>query len=154
LQLREKQKARQSYGVLERQFRKLFGDALRTPGATGEILLQLLERRLDNVVYRMGFGDSRAQARQRVLHGHFTVDGRKVSIPSYRVRAGEIVGWKTASKDRQFAQDILRTVGQRPLPDWIDLDKAEMTAVIRRNPEAADIDSRIETRMVVEFYSR
>ena len=154
VQLREKQKARQSYGVLERQFRRYFGDALRMPGATGDNLLQLLERRLDNVVYRLGFGDSRAQARQRVLHGHFTVNGRKVNIPSYRVRPGEVVAWKAASKDRQFAQDALRTVGQRPIPLWIDLDRAQMTAAIMRPPEAADIDSRIETRMVVEFYSR
>lgn len=154
VQLREKQKARQSYGVLERQFRRYFGDALRMPGATGDNLLQLLERRLDNVVYRLGFGDSRAQARQRVLHGHFTVNGRKVNIPSYRVRPGEVVAWKAASKDRRFAQDALRTVGQRPIPLWIDLDRAQMTATVTRPPEAADIDSRIETRMVVEFYSR
>ena len=154
LQLREKQKARQSYGVLERQFRNYFSNALRSPGATGDNLLQLLERRLDNVAYRLGFGDSRAQARQRVLHGHFMVNGRRVNIPSYRVRPGETVTWKPASKDKQFAQDAIRTVGQRPIPEWISLDKGEMTATITRVPEAADIDSRIETRMVVEFYSR
>ncbi len=154
IQLREKQKARQSFGVLERQFRSYFTDALRMPGATGDNLLQLLERRLDNVAYRIGFGDSRAQARQRVLHGHFTVNGRKVNIPSYRLRPGEVVAWKPASKDKQFAQDIIRTVGQRPLPEWIDFNKGEMTATIMRSPETADIDSRIETRMVVEFYSR
>ncbi len=154
LQLREKQKARQSYGVLERQFRKYFSDALRAPGATGDNLLQLLERRLDNVAYRIGFGDSRAQARQRVLHGHFRVNGRRVNIPSYRVRPGEVVSWKSASKDRQFAQDTIRTVGQRLLPEWLSLDKAEMTATIDRLPEPTDIDSRVDTRMVVEYYSR
>ncbi len=154
LQLREKQKARQSYGALERQFRKYFSDALRARGATGDNLLQLLERRLDNVVYRVGFGDSRAQARQRVLHGHFRVNGRKVNIPSYRVRAGETVTWKDASKERQFAQDALRTSGQRVVPEWLSLDKGEMTATVTRLPEPADIDSRIETRMVVEYYSR
>ena len=154
IQLREKQKARQSYGVLERQFRKYFGDAIRLPGATGDNLLQLLERRLDNVTYRVGFADSRAQARQRVLHGHFTVNGKKVNIPSYRVKAGEVVAWKPNSKDKQFAQDVIRTVGQRPVPEWISLDKGEMTAKVNRVPEASDIDSRLETRMVVEFYSR
>ena len=154
VQLREKQKTRQSYGVLERQFRRYFGDALRMQGATGDNLLQLLERRLDNVVYRIGFADSRAQARQRVLHGHFTVNGRKVNVPSYRVRTGEIVAWKPASKDAQFAQDAIRAVGQRPLPEWIELDKGEMAAMITRNPQPADVDSRIEPRMVVEFYSR
>ena len=154
VQLREKQKTRQSYGVLERQFRRYFGDALRMQGATGDNLLQLLERRLDNVVYRIGFADSRAQARQRVLHGHFTVNGRKVNVPSFRVRPGEIVAWKPSSKDAQFAQNAIRSVGQRPVPEWIELDKAEMTAMIARNPEPADVDSRIEPRMVVEFYSR
>ena len=154
VQLREKQKARQTYGVLERQFRRYFGDALRMQGVTGENLLQLLERRLDNVVYRIGFADSRAQARQRVLHGHFTVNGRKVNIPSYRVRAGEMVAWKPSSKDAQFGQDTVRSVGQRPMPEWIEFDRNEMTAMIARNPEPTDIGSKIETRMVVEFYSR
>ena len=154
VQLREKQKARQTYGVLERQFRRYFGDALRMQGVTGENLLQLLERRLDNVVYRIGFADSRAQARQRVLHGHFTVNGRKVNIPSYRVRTGEMVAWKPSSKDAQFGQDTVRSVGQRPMPEWIEVDRNEMTAMIARNPEPTDIGSKIETRMVVEFYSR
>ena len=154
VQLREKQKARQTYGVLERQFRRYFGNALRMQGATGENLFQLLERRLDNVIYRIGFADSRAQARQRVLHGHFTVNGRKVNIPSYRVRPGEMIAWKQSSKDAQFGQSAVRSVGQRPIPEWIEFDRGEMTAMIARNPESADIDSKIEPRMVVEFYSR
>ena len=154
LQLREKQKARQSYGVLERQFRRYFSDARKLPGVTGDNLLQLLERRLDNVVYRVGFADSRAQARQWVLHGHLTVNGRKVNIPSYRVRAGEVVAWKAGRLDRDFVQAMVRTVGQRPLPEWIELDKTAMAATVLRNPESADIDARIETRMIVEFYSR
>ncbi|MEX2431301.1 MAG: 30S ribosomal protein S4 [Dehalococcoidia bacterium] len=153
-QLREKQKARQMYGVLERQFRTYFAHAHKIQGATGSNLLQLLERRLDNVVYRVGFADSRAQARQYVLHGHFTVNGRKVSIPSYRVRVGEQVAWKGASKEKPFSQDASRTVGQRPIPAWIDVDKNALTAVISRNPEAEDIDSKLDTRMIVEFYSR
>ncbi|MEE8517995.1 MAG: 30S ribosomal protein S4 [Dehalococcoidia bacterium] len=154
IQLREKQKARQSYGVLERQFRRYFADARHLPGVTGNNLLQLLERRLDNFTYRVGFADSRAQARQYVLHGHFTVNGRKVNIPSYRVRTGDVLAWKPASKDKQFSQVAIRSVGQRPVPGWIDVDQSAMTATVLRNPEAEDIDSRIETRMIVEFYSR
>jgi small subunit ribosomal protein S4 len=154
IQLREKQKARQTYGVLERQFRNYFVAARRMPGMTGSNLLQLLERRLDNVAYRVGFGDSRAQARQRVLHGHFTVDGRKVNIPSYRVRPGQVIAWKPASKEKPFAVDTLRTVGQRIIPEWIEMDKTAMQATVTRNPEANDIDARVDTRMIVEFYSR
>jgi small subunit ribosomal protein S4 len=154
IQLREKQKARQTYGVLERQFRNYFGAARRMPGMTGSNLLQLLERRLDNVAYRVGFGDSRAQARQRVLHGHFTVDGRKVNIPSYRVRPGQVIAWKPSSKEKPFAVDTLRTVGQRIIPEWIEMDKTAMQATVTRNPEVNDIDARVDTRMIVEFYSR
>ena len=154
IQLREKQKARQTYGVLERQFRRYFAGARRLPGVTGANLLQLLERRLDNVTYRVGFGDSRAQARQRVLHGHFTVNGRKVNIPSYRVRTGDVVAWKPSSKEKPFAEDALRSVGQRILPAWLDVDKTAMQVTILHNPEVDEIDSRVETRMIVEFYSR
>ncbi|MEX2599133.1 MAG: 30S ribosomal protein S4 [Dehalococcoidia bacterium] len=154
IQLREKQKARQTYGVLERQFRNYFADARKVQGATGVNLMQLLERRLDNVVYRVGFGDSRAQARQWVSHGHFAVNGRKVSIPSYRVRAGEVITWRGPSKEKPFAQDASRTAGQRSVPAWIELDKNTLTATVLRNPEAEDIDSKLETRMIVEFYSR
>jgi small subunit ribosomal protein S4 len=154
IQLREKQKARQTYGVLERQFRNYFEAARRSPGVTGSNLLQLLERRLDNIVYRVGFADSRAQARQRVLHGHFTVNGRKVNIPSYRVKPNDVVTWKPSSKEKPFAQDINATVGQRIIPDWIDVDKTAMQATVTRNPGAEDIDSRVDTRMIVEFYSR
>ena len=153
-QLREKQKMRQTYGVLERQFRNYFASARNMPGITGSNLLQLLERRLDNVTYRVGFGDSRAQARQRVLHGHFTVNGRKVNIPSYRVRTGDVVAWKPSSKEKPFAEDALRSVGQRILPAWLDVDKTAMQVTILHNPEVDEIDSRVETRMIVEFYSR
>lgn len=154
IQLREKQKARQTYGVLERQFHNYFVGAQRMQGVTGDNLLQLLERRLDNVVYRIGFADSRAQARQWVLHGHFTVNGRKVNIPSYRLRPNDIIAWKANSKTKAFAEDISRTVGQRIIPEWIDVDKNAMQATILRNPEGTEIDSRVDTRMIVEFYSR
>ena len=109
---------------------------------------------MDVVAYRIGFAASRAQARQWVLHGHFAVSGRKVNIPSYRVRAGEVIAWKAGRLDVDFVQAVVKTVGQRPLPEWIELDKTAMVATVLRNPEAADIDARIETRMIVEFYSR
>ena len=154
IQLREKQKARQSYGVLERQFRNYFSDARRLPGVTGNNLLQLLERRLDNLTFRVGFADSRAQARQFVLHGHLTVNGRKVNIPSYRVKTGDVLAWKASSQDKDFSKTAVRSVGQRMIPGWIDVDQTAMTATVLRNPEAEDIDSKIQTRMIVEFYSR
>jgi small subunit ribosomal protein S4 len=154
IQLREKQKARQTYGVLERQFRNYFATARKAPGVTGSKLLELLERRLDNIVYRVGFADSRPQARQRVLHGHFTVNGRKVNIPSYRVKPDDVLAWKASSKEKDFAQDVLRTVGQRIIPNWIDVDKNTMQATVLRNPGPEEIDSRVDTRMIVEFYSR
>ena len=154
IQLREKQKARQVYGVLERQFRTYFGQARKAPGMTGTNLLELLERRLDNVVHRVGFGDSRQQARQWVLHGHFTVNGRKVWTPSFRVKSGDVVGWREQSTKLDFYQDVARRVGQRPLPSWLSLNKGAMTAEVLRAPELEDFDSTIETRLIVEHYSR
>lgn len=154
IQLREKQKARQVYGVLERQFRTYFGQARRAPGVTGNNLLQLLERRLDNVVHRVGFGDSRQQARQWVLHGHFTVNGKKVWTPSFRVRPGDVVGWREKTSKLDFYQDVVKRVGQRPLPAWLSLDKGTMSAEVLRIPDLGDVDSTIETRLIVEHYSR
>ena len=154
VQLREKQKARQAYGMLERQFRGYFATALRMPGVTGTNLLQLLERRLDNVVYRLGFAAARQQARQWVLHGHFTVNGRKVSIPSYRVRPGEIVAWKETSKRKAPFVEASQQVGQRPVPEWLELDRGEMAGMVNRIPEAGDLDTLVDTRLIVEHYSR
>ena len=154
VQLREKQKARQTYGVLERQFRNYFGTARKLPGMTGANLMQLLERRLDNVTYRVGFADSRAQARQWVLHGHLTVNGRKVNIPSYRVSTGDVLAWKAGSQAKPFSQDAVRKVGQRIIPEWINVDKTTMQATVLRTPEPEDMDNKIDTRMIVEFYSR
>ena len=154
IQLREKQKARQSYGVLERQFRGYFETALKMPGVTGTNLMQLLERRLDNVVYRLGFAAARQQARQWVLHGHFTVNGRKVSIPSYRVRPGEVVAWKGSSRDKGLFVDASRQVGQRPVPEWLELNRNDMTGIVVRVPEGSDIDTLVDTRLIVEHYSR
>lgn len=154
IQLREKQKARQGYGLLERQFHNYFLIARSQPGPTGPNLLNVLETRLDNVVYRLGFSSARQQARQWVLHGHFTVNGKKVTIPSYRVKTGEIVGWNQKSKSAEFAELALRGVGQRPVPDWLALDKTEMTGLVARLPEQGDIDSLIDSRLIVEHYSR
>lgn len=154
VQLREKQKARQSYGVLERQFQNYFRLARVRPGQTGTNLLVLLERRLDNVVFRLGFASARQQARQWVLHGHIEVNKRKVNIASYRVKPGDVIGWKESIMQAGFAQEALRMVGQRPIPEWMALDKASMTALIARLPEAADIESIVDTRLIVEHYSR
>ena len=154
IQLREKQKARQSYGILERQFLGYFTEARRDPGVTGDNLLQFLERLLDNVVYRLGFSSSRQQARQIVLHGHITVNGKKVNIPSYRVRAGESLGWKEAAREKPFYELMVRSVGQRPVPTWLDLDRKTMIANVVRNPEGNDMDATFNTRLIVEHYSR
>jgi small subunit ribosomal protein S4 len=154
IQLREKQKARQTYGVLERQFANYFRLARRRPGQTGFNLMGLLERRLDNVVYRLGFADARQQARQWVLHGHFTINGRKMDIPSYRVKVGDVLSWKEQTKKAAFYLEAVRSVGQRPLPDWLELDKSAMTANVGRLPEEADITPVVDTRLIVEHYSR
>ena len=153
-QLREKQKVRRMYGVLERQFRNYFASARNMPGITGSNLLQLLERRLDNVTYRVGFGDSRAQARQRVLHGHFTVNGRKVDIPSFVVKAGDEVGWKASSMEKDFVKEIKETIPKRAVPRWLELDAANLTGKVSNLPEEQDIGATVDTRLIVEFYSR
>ena len=130
LQLREKQKARFTYGVLERQFKNYFADARESQGVTGDVLLQLLERRLDNVVYRLSFVDSRPQARQIVNHGHFNVNGRKVSIPSYRVRPGDIITWRRVTDDATpgFVEALTDGIPKRPVPTWLKLEPGALTA--------------------------
>ena len=153
IQLREKQKARRMFGVLERQFRGYFQEARKKHGVTGMRLLQLLERRLDNVVYRLGFAGARSQARQWVLHGHLTVNGRKVTIPSYRVKPGEVVAWRERSTKAGFHEDMTRGVGQRPVPEWLELNKSTMAATVIRDPEAKELEGTIDTRLIVEHYS-
>lgn len=153
-QLQEKQKARQIYGILERQFRNYIDKANRMSGVTGDRLLQLLERRLDNAVYRLGFGDSRAQARQVVLHGHITVNGRKASIPSYQIKAGDVIGWRERSKKTEYFKIVSESLGKRPVPAWMTVDPGEITGTVATLPEPSDIDTTINTRMIVEFYSR
>ena len=152
-QLREKQKARRYYGVLEGQFHNYYEAAARQPGVTGENLLRLLEVRLDNVVYRLGFGASRRQARQLVRHSHFTVNGRKVNIPSYRVRPDDIIaalldseGLKTVIED---ATDLTASV-----PAWLQADHDNMIGKVLRLPERVDIDIPIQESLIVELYSK
>lgn len=154
LQLREKQKARRTYGVLERQFRKHFADAAKLPGMTGENLLRVLELRLDNVVYRLGFADSRAQARQIVRHGHFMVNGRKTNIPSFRAKVGDVITVRPQSKDREYFQVRAQVLGTRQVPDWLVIDVPTQTARVVSVPRREQIDTRLSEQLIVEYYSR
>lgn len=154
LQLREKQKARRMYGVLERQFRKHFADAARLPGVTGENLLRVLELRLDNVIYRLGFADSRAQARQLVRHGHFQVNGRKVNIPSFRVRVGDTITVRSQSVADDYFQTRAQILPTRQAPDWLSLEAATMTGRVLGIPRREQIDTRLSEQLIVEYYSR
>lgn len=154
VQLREKQKARRIYGVLERQFRRYFELAERRRGVTGETLLQLLERRLDNVVYRMGFAASRSEARQLVRHGHFTVDGVKVNVPSYLVRPGEAISVKPRSRNLERIKELVEDARTRAVPEWLSVDYDAMAGRVERLPRREDIDVPIEEHLIVELYSR
>ena len=154
VRLREKQKAKWTYGVLEHQFARYFEEAARRPGATGPGLLQLLERRLDNVVFRLGFADSRAQARQLVSHGHITVNGKVRGIPSSLVRIGDSVGWKPLSVKNNYAQARIPELGKRAAPAWLSLDPQAATGNVLALPQPSDIDTGIEARLIVELYSR
>ncbi|MDL2225184.1 30S ribosomal protein S4 [Eubacteriales bacterium OttesenSCG-928-M02] len=153
IQLREKQKTRRAYGVLEKQFARTFDRAARMKGVTGENLLSLLERRLDNVCYRLGFGESRAHARQLVNHGHITVNGRKVDIPSFVVKAGDEI----SVKERSAKSDYFKSVKEnevRNLPKWLSLDVENLKGSILALPQRDDIDLTIEEHQIVELYSR
>jgi small subunit ribosomal protein S4 len=152
LHLREKQKARRTYGVLERQFRRYYDLAARRRGITGENLLQLLETRLDNVVYRLGFASSRPEARQLVLHGHFSVNGRKVTVPSYQVRPGDVVAIREGSRNLDKFKANLE-VG-RTTPPWMTLDLEKMEGEILSLPTRDQIDVPVQEHLIVEYYSR
>ncbi|MFW6150346.1 MAG: 30S ribosomal protein S4 [Chloroflexota bacterium] len=154
LQLREKQKVRFSYGVLERQFRRLFAEAKRMPGIAGDNLLIVMERRLDNVVYSAGFADSRAQARQVVRHDHIRVNGRKMDIPSYLVKEGDVISWHEGSTDTELYKRIAQQVKDSTPPGWLELDEERMTAKVTALPTADDIDRKFDGKAVVEYYSR
>ncbi len=154
LQLREKQKARFIYGVLERQFRRHYQEASRRPGMTGENLLQELELRLDNVVYRLGFADSRNQARQIVLHGHIVLNGRKTNIPSARVRIGGVIAWTPGSVNSELHKIVAKGISSKSIPDWLDLDIAQMTGRIMSVPARGQVDTKVNEQAIVEYYSR
>jgi small subunit ribosomal protein S4 len=154
LQLKEKQRARYIYGVLERQFRKHFAEAERLPGLSGENLLQLLEMRLDNVAYRLGFADSRRQARQLVLHGHISVKGRVTDIPSYQVKVGNVISWKEGSTKLALYQVVVKNIESKTIPSWLSLDRDTMSGRVLAKPSRSDIESTIDERLIVAFYSR
>jgi small subunit ribosomal protein S4 len=154
LQLRAKQKARRVYGVLERQFRRYFREAERRRGLTGTNLLVILESRLDNVVYRLGFAASRPQARQLVRHGHFEVNGRKVNIPSYLVQPGDVVGVRTASRSKAIFKEMALDLEHRAVPEWLSRDDITMSGRVMGQPEREDIDISINEQLIVEYYSR
>ncbi len=153
VQLREKQKLKHIYGVLEKQFRRYYKEAARRKGITGTNLLQILEARLDNVVYRAGLAATRPQARQLVNHAHFLVNGKKVDIPSYQVRAGDVVTVKERSKDVLPILHSVDTV-DRPVPEWLDVDKDERKIVVKDLPSREQIDTDIQEQLVVELYSK
>ena len=154
LGLIEKQKLRYYYGLLERQFRGVYEKAIRRRGVTGEQMLQILETRLDNVVYHLGFANSRAAARQMVNHGHITVNGRKVSIPSYALKVNDVVATKDANVSRQLATKNLESATSRSVPDWLSLNKEEVKGVVMRVPTRDEIQPVANEQAVVEFYSR
>ena len=154
LRLREKQKLRRTYGVLERQFRRYFAEAERRPGITGETLLQLLERRLDNVVYRLGFAASRAQARLLIDQGHFIVRGRPTNIPSYLVQVGETIAVAESSRAITPIAEAVGRAGTRRLPIWLQIEADALSARVVAFPGRTDIDTQVQEGLVVEFYSR
>jgi small subunit ribosomal protein S4 len=153
-QLREKQKVKRIYGVLEQQFRKYFAQAERRKGITGENLLILLERRLDNVVYSLGFASSRSQARQLVRHGHIQIDGRKNTVPSYQVKDGQVIAVREASRKNDFIRTALESARGRGIPEWLVLDDENYSGTVQNLPSREDIKLPIQEQLIVELYSR
>jgi len=154
LQLREKQKVKRIYGIMEKQFKNYFEKATKMKGVTGENLLKLLERRLDNVVYRMGFAINRRQARQLVRHGFFLVNGRKVNIPSYLLKAGDVVEVKDAAKNHELIKENLALAEQRGFPVWTEVNIEEMKGKFVRVPEREEMQLPVHEQLIVEFYSK
>jgi small subunit ribosomal protein S4 len=154
VQHREKQKVRRIYGILERQFRNYYIEAARLKGATGENLLQLLESRLDNVVYRMGFSATRAEARQMVSHKAIMVNGKTLNIPSYQVRAGDVVAVRERAKNQLRVQSAINIAGQRGDVDWVDVNTEKKEGVFKRLPERSDLSADINENLIVELYSK
>jgi len=154
LQLREKQRVRRTYGILETQFRKHFAAAARRPGKTSENLLQILEMRLDNLVYRLGFADSRAQARQLVSHGHFAVNGRKVDIPSFIARPNDVIAVRERSKGLEYFKTRALMLAQKPVPGWLRLDSDSLSGRVLAVPGRAELELPFDEQLVVELYQR
>lgn len=153
-QLKAKQSAKRTYGLMERQFSNYYKKALEQEGDTGEILTRYLETRLDNVVYLLGLGKSHSQARQLVNHGHFLVNGKKVNIPSYQVRVGEVVTIKDTNKESPLFKNLAASVERKQLPAWLSLDKAKMEGKILALPGSEELRGKINAKMIVEYYSR
>jgi small subunit ribosomal protein S4 len=154
VQLREKQKVRRTYGVLEKQFRSYYREAARRKGATGENLLQLLECRFDNVVYRMGFGSTRAEARQLVSHKSILVNGSVVNVPSYQISEGDVVSIREKAKQQLRIKSALELAGQRSDIDWVSVDMSKLEGQFTRKPDRADLPSEINENLIVELYSK
>lgn len=154
MQLREKQKARFIYGLLETQFKNDVDEANRLKGSTGQRLLELLELRLDNAIFRLGFADSRAQARQLVSHGHFRLNGKAINIPSLTLKAGDAISWDEKSAKTNYYKTMIVSLPKRPVPQWLQLDKNAVTGKVAATPAPSEIDTSIDTRPIVEYYSR
>ena len=154
IQLREKQKARYMYGLLERQFRRFFANAEGQAGITGDNLVVLLERRLDNIIYRLGFADSRSQARQLVRHGHIMVNGKKVNIPSFLIKEGDKLSWREGSKNTEYFKTLVKVVESKTVPGWLSLDKQNLVAQVVSTPTPEDIQPIFDVTAIVEYYSR
>jgi small subunit ribosomal protein S4 len=154
VQLREKQKAKYGYGLFERQFKRFFAEAEKKGGVTGDNLVLLLERRLDNVIYRLGFADSRAQARQIVLHGHIMVNDKKVNVPSYLIKVGDVIKWRDGSKKTEYYKILVESIKARTVPAWLNLDKENIVGQVISMPSAEVVEAKFEPTSVVEWYSR
>lgn len=154
MQLREKQKARRIYGVMEQQFRRYFSDASRRKGMTGTTLLSMLESRLDNVVYRLGFADSRSQARQLVRHGHFEVNGRKTNIPSYLTNVGDVIQVRTNNQSKTYFKERSQVMQTNRVPGWLALNLMTLSGSVQGEPGREDIEIPLNEQLIVEYYSR
>jgi len=154
LRLKEKQKARYTYGVLEKQFKRFFTHAEKQPGITGENLLVLLERRLDNVVYRLGFADSRSQARQVVRHGHIMLNGHKTDVPSCLVKEGDVISWREKSAGTEYYKQVAESIEAKSVLDWLSLDKQNLVGKVLSLPTPGDVEAKFDGKSIVEYYSR
>ena len=154
LQLREKQRARFTYGIMERQFRRYYREAMRRAGVTGDTLIRLLEQRLDNVVFRLGFGDSRAQARQIVRHGHIMLNGRVTDIPSCAVKVGDEISWSAKGRGTELMKLVQGNLQGKEVPDWLGVDAASMTGRVIAQPDVTQVGAKFDPAVIVEFYSR